>query len=109
LLLADTGLRVNEALTLERSDIDFDNLLLSVVGKGSKNRIVPFSVEMRKILVKFMSCHKFDLVFCNRYGGKLRYDNMRRDFNTIIEKLGITGFEGCFHAFRRFFATLTIR
>lgn len=109
LVLADTGIRINEALTLTRAGVDFDNLLIRVSGKGGKERIVPFSVELRKSLFKFLRSHNFDLVFPNRHGGKLRYDNMRRDFNKIIERLGIKGFDGCFHAFRRFFATNYIR
>lgn len=109
LTLADTGIRINEALTLERSNLDFDNLLLTVTGKGNKQRIVPFSVELRKLLFKYVSSHKHSLVFCNRYGGKLLYDNCRRDFNNLISKLGITGFDGAFHAFRRFFATNYVR
>jgi integrase/recombinase XerD len=32
LTLADTGLRIEEALCLERSKVDFDNLLLTVTG-----------------------------------------------------------------------------
>jgi len=35
-LLTDTGVRINEALTLTRGSIDFENLLLDVKGKGSK-------------------------------------------------------------------------
>ena len=88
LVLADTGIRINEALTLERSNVDFDNLLLTVRGKGNKQRIVPFSIEMRKYLFKYAGSHKHNLIFCNRYGGKLLYDNCRRDFNKLIEKLG---------------------
>ena len=52
LLMIDTGLRINECLTLERSKIDFDNLLLSVIGKGNKERIVPGYGSSPKILEK---------------------------------------------------------
>ncbi len=109
LTLADTGIRINEALTLDRVNVDFDNLLITVSGKGNKQRIVPFSVELRKYLFAQISSHKHHLVFCTRYGGKIGYNNMRRDFNVLIEKLGITGFDGSFHAFRRFFATNYVR
>ena len=109
LTLADTGIRINEALTLERSNLDLDNLLIKVTGKGNKQRIVPFSIELRKYLFKYSGSHKHSLIFCNRNGGKLLYDNCRRDFSKLIEKLGIDGFDGAFHAFRRFFATNYIR
>jgi Site-specific recombinase XerD len=107
-VLTDAGLRINEALTLEKSKIDFDNLLLTVRGKGSKERIVPFSYELRRILFRYLSKHKFELVFCNRYDGKLRYDNVRRDFNNLMVKLQIDC-DSAFHAFRRTFATNFVR
>jgi len=40
-LLADTGCRIDEALSLSRRDIDFDNLLVLLHGKGRKDRLVP--------------------------------------------------------------------
>ncbi len=108
-MLADTGVRIDEALTLTRGAIDFENLLLTVTGKGNKTRIVPFSMECRKVLFKHLQSHSHERVFCTRNGGKLQYNNMRRDFNALCEKLGITGFDGSFHAFRRYFATYAIR
>lgn len=103
-VLADTGIRINEALTLKRSKIDFNNLLLTVTGKGKKERVVPFSFECRKVLYKYLTKHQFDLVFCTRHGGRILYDNTRRDFSKLMERLHITGFDGAFHAFRRCFA-----
>lgn len=109
LTLLDTGIRINEALTLKRNKLDFDNLLMTVSGKGNKQRIIPFSVELRKVLYKHAQSHNYDLVFCTRHGCKLNRNNMRREFNRLIEKLGIKGHAGSFHAFRRFFATNYIR
>ena len=42
LLILDTGLRVSEALNLRHTDIDADNLILKVFGKGQKERLVPW-------------------------------------------------------------------
>lgn len=109
LLLLDCGVRINEALTLTREGVDFDNLLITVIGKGNKERILPFSVEYRKTLYKWLQTHKHDLVFPTQGGGKLNYNDARRDFRRVTEKLGIEGFDGCFHAFRRCFATNYIR
>jgi integrase/recombinase XerD len=108
-LLTDTGVRIDEALTLTRGAIDLENLLIDVKGKGSKVRRIPFSIEARKVLFKHLQSHPHERVFCTRNGGKLQYNNMRRDFNALCEKLGITGFDGSFHAFRRYYATYAIR
>ena len=108
LLMIDTGLRVNEVLTLQRQKVDFDNLLLSVTGKGNKERIVPFSYGLRKVLFKYAEKQKFELLFCTDTGCKVRYRNLLRDFNDLMKKLKIEP-DGAFHTFRRTFATNYIR
>jgi len=66
-LTLDTGVRIEEALTLRTRDVDFDNLLLTVLGKGRKERRIPFSFELRKTLFRFQQVRArknaaFDLV-----------------------------------------------
>jgi integrase/recombinase XerD len=46
--LLDTGCRISELLDSTVSDWDLDDLLLTVVGKGNKQRRIPFSPELRK-------------------------------------------------------------
>jgi integrase len=53
LLALDTGLRVSEVLHLRTADVDFDNLIPKVFGKGQKERFVPFSPDLRKRLYRF--------------------------------------------------------
>jgi integrase/recombinase XerD len=104
----DAGLRVEEALTLQRSKLDFDNLLLTVRGKGSKERTIPFSIELRKVLFRYLRGSKHELVFCTKNGYRLLYDNCRRDFKKLLDQLGIT-VEGSFHILRRTFARNYVR
>ena len=47
--ILDTGCRIDELLTARVRDFDFDNLLLTVLGKGRKERRVPTSIELRKV------------------------------------------------------------
>jgi integrase/recombinase XerD len=49
----DTGCRIQELLTAKCSDFDFDQLLLTVFGKGRKERRVPFSTSLRKVLFRY--------------------------------------------------------
>jgi site-specific recombinase XerD len=51
LVALDTGLRISELLGLTRQDVDLDNLVLRVHGKGNKQRLVPVSIELRKIFL----------------------------------------------------------
>lgn len=104
LVLMDTGCRIEEILTLERTKVDFDNLLLTVRGKGNKERTIPMSLELRKVLYKHLKTHKHDLVFCTRDGGKLGYHNVRRDFQAMAKNVGIEGKRTSFHTLRHTFA-----
>ncbi len=51
--ILDTGCRIDEVLSARVPDFDFGNLLLTVVGKGDKQRIAPFSFALRKQLLRF--------------------------------------------------------
>ncbi len=45
LLKADVGLRLEEAMTLTREQVEFDSGVIFVMGKGSKERIVPITTD----------------------------------------------------------------
>lgn len=109
LLLADTGIRIKEALNLRRDQIDFDSLLLTVFGKGRKDRTVPFSRRMRGILWKWLEVHDDPLVFATRSGRPLMYRNALRDFQKLAKEAGLSGKRLSFHTFRRSFATNYIK
>ncbi|AWB86727.1 tyrosine recombinase [Mycetocola zhujimingii] len=53
-LLYATGTRVSELCGLNVDDIDLDRLTLRVVGKGSKERVVPFGVPAHSALVDYL-------------------------------------------------------
>src|SRR5262245_39797296 len=110
LTIIDTGIRIDEALGLKVADVDFDNMLIRVVGKGRKERLVPFSFELRKTLVRFLhspqlsDLSKDRFLFCTHRGGRVLYDNGRRDYISMCEKLKIPKL-GAFHRMRHTFAT----
>lgn len=101
-LLADTGIRIEEALTIDVHKVDFDNLLIRVNGKGSKERIIPISIELRKILFRYIQQNKCSIVFHTRSGGRLSYRNILRDFERLCHKVGVP--YKSFHYLRRTFA-----
>ena len=53
LTIFDTGCRITELLTAAVTDFDFDNLLLTVYGKGRKERRVPMSIELGRTLFRW--------------------------------------------------------
>jgi integrase/recombinase XerD len=111
LVLLDTGCRISEALTLRVSEIDFDNLLVTLDGKGSKQRIVPFSFELRKILFRFVTDHRKQdaLLFSSRSETKLGRRVMLRDVKLLCKRLGFNPPARTLHAFRHTFAVNYIR
>lgn len=99
--LIDTGIRIDECLGIIRDGVDLENLLLTVKGKGQKERILPISIELRKILFRWLRKHNHRIVFCTRDGAKMSYRNAYRDFQLLAEKLGITGVRVSPHTLRR--------
>jgi len=109
-LLIDTGMRINEALELKLKDIDFDNLLVVVKGKGNKERIIPISVECRKILWRYLKVRlKGEYLFSTREQSPLAYRNYIRDLREVCTDLGIIGVRVSPHNFRHFFAIQYLR
>ena len=78
-VLYGTGIRVSELITLNLSNIFFNESFLKVFGKGNKERFVPLgdvaSIEIKKYLdlrEKLNIDPKFsDILFLNRYGRQL--------------------------------------
>ena len=109
LLVLDTGLRLSEALSLTREAVDFDNLVINVRGKGGKHRLVPFSLEFRRILFRYMSRQDTALVFSTRTGTGLTRRNTGRDMKELGRKIGITGVRFSPHTCRHTFAVTFLR
>jgi integrase/recombinase XerD len=112
LILLDTGCRITEALTLRGSDIDFANMLLTLDGKGRKQRVVPFSFELRKVLYRFMADHhrKPDLLLlASRNETRLGRRVMLRDVKLLCKRLGFDPPARTLHAFRHTFAINYLR
>jgi site-specific recombinase XerD len=112
LLLLDTGCRITEALTLRVCDVDLDNMLLTVDGKGRKQRIIPFSFGLRKALHRFIT--DFDrkpdyLLFATRENRSVRRMTALRAVKVLCARLGFDAPPRTLHAFRHTFAVNYLR
>ena len=106
--LLDTGIRIDECLGLRQTDIDFNNLLLKVRGKGRKERIVPFSFELRRTLFRWAQMaerHRWqsELLFPTRHGTRLGQQNALRAHYMLLKRLSVP--QSGFHRLRHTFAT----
>lgn len=112
LFLLDTGCRITEALTVRVCDLDMENLLVTLDGKGRKQRVVPFSFELRKALFRFVKdfARKLDaLLFANRTETRLGRRNVLRDVKLLCKRMGFVPPARTLHAFRHTFAVNYLR
>ncbi|MGN1392959.1 MAG: site-specific tyrosine recombinase/integron integrase [Succinivibrionaceae bacterium] len=75
-VLYSCGIRVSELVSIKISDIDFDLNEIRIVGKGNKERIVPFGLYAKESIQKWMDVRQFfnpkaDNLFINKFGAKL--------------------------------------
>ncbi len=50
LLFYQTGMRLSELVNLKESQVDFSKKVIKILGKGNKERVVPVSPELTKLL-----------------------------------------------------------
>jgi integrase/recombinase XerD len=110
--ILDNGCRIEELLTANVADFDFNNLLLTVVGKGRKQRQGPFSTELRKRVFRFGKIKDqaeitSELMFSARDGNKWEHRNARRSYYCLLKALGLPRLG--FHLLRHTFATQYLR
>lgn len=90
LTLLDTGVRIDEALSLKVRGIDIDGLTMKVLGKGSKERMVLISPALRGILYRVCKGRSPEsLVFPTFKGQKLMRRNVYRDFSEMARRTGV--------------------
>ncbi len=108
-LLANTGLRITEACSIKKADINFDGPEIKVMGKGRKPRIVPISPHVAQVLKAwierdgqspwlFPGDTKTGYWHISGFEGMLRW---------LCRRLGIKPFSP--HALRHYFATYSLR
>jgi integrase/recombinase XerD len=110
--ILDTGCRIEEVLAARVIDFDLDNMLLTVTGKGRKERRVPFGIELRKMLFRFGQFKEkadvtSDLMFPERGGGRWEHRNALRSYYCLLKRLGLP--RSGFHLLRHTFATQYLR
>jgi integrase/recombinase XerD len=108
-ILYDTGLRISELLNLRLQDIDFENRTFHVVGKGKKERLVPFGRMSFEILKEYLEVKRSifgenEYVFLTRDGKRLSRRQASKNIERIGRRAGIKGVRISPHTFRHSFA-----
>lgn len=92
-LLLDTGVRVSELVNIKVSDIDIEERIIRVLGKGSKERFVFFTSKTKELLVSYLSKRKekalVNNLLINYKGEKLTERSVQKIIKLVGEKIGL--------------------
>jgi integrase len=109
-MLASTGIRVGELITLDRDDIDFVNRECVVLGKGNKQRKVYFDARTKIHLQNYLASRKDDnpalFVTLQAPYNRLLISGVEIRLRKLGRRLGISKVHP--HKFRRTLATMAI-
>ncbi len=111
-MLYSCGMRVSELVNLRISDLFFNEGFIRVMGKGSKQRLIPVGVPAIEAVNFYLSQRKFmniaknaqDTLFLNRRGSKLSREMIFLIIKKESNRAGILK-EISPHTFRHSFAT----
>ena len=111
-LLYGAGLRVSEAVGLERAGVDLDERIVRCIGKGNKERIVPIGRSAAEALRRYLSRGRPYLdrryrpeLFLNAKGGPLTRAGAFLILRKVAEKAGLEPGRVHPHLLRHSFAT----
>jgi integrase/recombinase XerC len=57
-LFYGTGMRLSELINLKESDMDFSSNLMRIVGKGKKERVIPFGNTAKDVILEYLKLRK---------------------------------------------------
>lgn len=108
-LLFDTGCRISELLNLRVKDVQFDEKILNVSGKGGRGRVVPFGQRSLITLVKYLNKRnrlfgEDGFLFLVRSGRQLSLRMADKTIERIGKKGNVENVRLSAHTFRHTFA-----
>jgi integrase/recombinase XerD len=111
-LLYGAGLRVSEAIGLEKSAVDLDDRIVRVLGKGGKERLVPLGRPAAESVRRYLALGRPHLdrrfrpeLFLNARGGALTRAGAFLILRKLAEKAGLEPERVHPHLLRHSFAT----
>lgn len=114
------GLRVSEACSLKKADVDFENERIKVVqGKGAKDRYVMLPAKLKPILEKWFRVNDSEMVIPAVYRNVMKGSHLSMRFNKYLVKANLRIFMNktatgqpkyaySFHTLRHTFATFLL-
>ncbi len=110
ILLATTGLRLTECMSLKKDSIDLDSKELKILGKGGKRRVVPLLESTAEMLAGYMEARQSDSPFVfpgNTRTGYAEIYNVEKTLKRACLRAGVEPFTP--HQLRHLYATEMLR
>ena len=112
-LMYQLGLRVGEIYSLNMDNINFEDSIINVLGKGNKYRRLHLSKEVKQILVewisvrsKFYNHYLHQSLFISKKGNRLAIRTMEDNFKKLVARARFnTHFNVTCHTLRHSFAS----
>lgn len=106
LVLIDTGMRRDELAHIKIVDINLDARLISITGKGRKQRLIPVTPTTLKTIWQYLKERKnpSEYLWLSEEGRPLTGDGVGQMLRILMKKVGIGGHKPSCHAFRHTFA-----
>lgn len=110
-LLYATGMRVSELVNLKADDVNFQSNTLKVLGKRNKERLIPFSIELKSLIKNYLAIREREIktkrapfLLLTKDGEKLRREFVYRMTNSYLGMV-TTANKKSPHVLRHTFAT----
>lgn len=103
-LLLSSGIRVNELVSLNRSDLKFNDNSMVVYGKGAKQREAYFNSKAKMALKNYldMRVDNNPALFIGKTHNRLRVNGVERMIRELGKEVGVKAHP---HKFRKYFAS----
>ena len=95
ILLYETGMRASELTSLDDSSVDFTQGEIRVLGKGNKQRAIPFGDELRTQLQQYISQRNQEwaqradsALILNDRGRRITYEQLRKEVMMRLSAIG---------------------
>lgn len=106
LVLVDTGIRRDELAKIRVSDINLDGRLITITGKGRKQRVLPISPTTLKAIWQYLKARRnpSEFLWLTEEGKPLTGDGVGQMIQGLMKRAGIMGHKAGPHVFRHTFA-----
>ena len=113
MLLIDSGMRISEVTGIQIANLNLSKCLVKIIGKGQKERLIPFSHFTSKELINYIKHYRPDLcklespyLFPVSHGYHVRINTIQQAIKRLAKKAELYDIKCHPHIFRHTFATM---